>query len=1047
MPVSVSVPTQIRIDRTALSDHPEWIEEAVSAAVGRALANSRAAVLEPRGGYLGVVLHPPTFTWRGIAVESIDRLNLEKMVADIFRNGAAAKGLFPAPDLGVPQVLPNDPSEPYDHLRGYQIAGVYSTDSYDGEQKELPVDDKHPLMFDYVPVVNVFIDRIPDEARERLLFLAEEASPEHPKGLIYRYTGATGVRWQVLITDGFAPVKSANDPDEAHLVGAFDFDGFSRYDFMGENASPMFKRVFFAPPPGPGAAEVIAVPTDAEGRKKTYKDLMGAGLADNLRRHSKKPISMTTPKFEEKITKRIDDEIDLSLQNVGSSVTKAVKITLGTAEVFVWMTQQDEKFLAWNGSAPLTALETIVQVPKPKKAKGAGEGEGQTGGSSSGGEDKKGAKSGGSSGSGGSGGCCGCPPDEMERDLLNELFGDDGPSMECRSLRGEPTLEEIGDAGELLGKQITAIATRLGIPECKFAGQFCYQAANTLNNRAFATQTMSETAVGDNKATGTAKGNLGSVNFTASSSAVIDRIRELAGAVPLISQLMATTVDVFSSDTYRCAIHGPLRGNGLSWSLKFLSDVVEMVNQAVGNLFVGACRSMLLQLLATSQDQIKKRRDSMDRYAPLFEKWILPQITDLAELDELHSRLRNFRYAKMTQPSATTIVASSTNWVSATTTLVASLASGAVSRSMGAIYDIVEDGGVDKIRGSNGVLWTWEDLEQGIALRRGLAEGIDPLVKQITDTPDAVKRFKGTDSIRTELEKLLKEMSDNNEEMRGKADQDAMFAFKASSISENIPQATVSGSKYSLQGIHRVAHEQIYDAFLRDSFYATGLDSLFDTEEGKAAILGFGILVGFVLLCVLVPGGAFIAFIAGGVMAVHEVGKAYEKKRLYGALINPDLVLSHAEVEVGLFVAWFGLVLSLIPEGGTAAKGLIAGGRAVLKGEAKALGKMAGKAVAKRVATELAEYAVKDLLEAFVKEITINVIINEVIQKAISPIAQEIQHEAGVGFGTLPAEDAVDVDQADFIAVLKAMETLDAEDESGAIPDDGDDTPYEEVIE
>ncbi|AIE86492.1 hypothetical protein [Fimbriimonas ginsengisoli] len=1055
MPVSVSVPTKIRIDRTALADHPEWIEEAVSAAVGRAMANSRRSVLDARGGYLGVSLHAPNFSWRGIDVAERDRIRLEEAIARIVKDAAAVNGLLDGPGPNVPPVLPPDPSEPFDSLRAFPIAGVYTLDSYDGGTEDVQVvDEKHPLLYDYVPVVNVFLEPMTEEVRFALTSVSYDASPEHPLGVIYRFVKGGGIRWHVLITDGYIDSDDPESPAMAHLVGAFEFEGFTRFDFMGENASPMFKKVFYAPPPGPGTAEVIDVPADDEGRKKKYKELMGSGLEDNLRRHSRKPISMTTTKFQEKIGKRVDDEIDLALKNVQTNVTKAVKVTLGSSEVFVWMTKDDEQFLQWNGRATLTALDTVVKRPKPPKKKGEGSGSGgNEGGSSSGGEGQTGGAKGGTGG-GGTGGGCGCAADDQPRDPWKEIFGEDGPSMECRSLRGEPALEEIGDAGELLGNQIKAIAQKLGISECVYAGQFCYQAASQLNDKAIATQSMAESSSGDNKAADGKSGNLGSVSFAPGSSAVIDTIRDLAGAVPLISQLMATAVDVFCSDTFRCTIHGSLRGNGQSWSLKFLSDVGSKLNEAVGNLFIGACRSMLLQLLATSLDQINKRLNAIDRYAPLFEKWILPQITDLAELDELHTRLRNYGYGKKAQEiSGGILVASAAGWDAAASRLVSSLIGGAVVRSVGEAYEIVQDGGVDKIRGSTGVLWTIDDLEQAIALRRGLAEGIDPLVKQITDTPDAVKRFKGTDSIRRELETLLKEMVSNNEEMRGKADRDPMFAFKASSISEDIPQATVRGGKYSLQGIHRVAHEQIYDAFLYDSFYATGLDYLFDTEEGKAAIIGFGILAGFVLLCVLVPGGAFIAFVAGGALAVHEVSKAYEKKRLYGALINPDLVLSHAEVEVGLFVAWFGLVLSLIPEAGTAAKGLVSGGRAVLKGEAKAIGKMAAKAVGTRVAKELAEYAVKDLLEAFVKELTINIVIDQVIQKSLAPVVKEIQNESSIGFGSGGGAEAPDADQADFLDMIRALESLDQEgtaDDDGGSPDveGGDDeVPYEEVLE
>lgn len=1022
MPISVSVPTKIRIDRKALVDHPEWIVDALSAAVGRALANSRRSVLEARGGYVGVCLHEPTFAWSGLGVEAQERVRLEQMVAEVIRSLTASQGIGArSSGSDVPEVMPPNPSELYDPIRGYPLLGLYSVDSYDGDDLDIRVvDEKHPLLLDYVPVVRVFPETMTEQVRFALLEVAPHASPEKPLGVVYRFLKGTEVRWHVLITDGAFETGNEESPTAAHLAGAFEFEGFFGFEFLGENANPMFKRVPYSPPPGPGTAEIFDVPPDEDGVKKKYKELMGQGLVNALLRHSRKPVRLTTKKFEESIEARVDEQIDMAVAN-RQGVSKVIKVTLGSSAVMVWMTQADEQFLKWKGSAILTPLDDIVVRPKPKK---------KGGGSSAGG----GQQQGGSTKSGGGGGGNGggdCPPDEQERDPLKELFGDDGPSMECQSLRGEPELEEIGDAGELLGKHITAIAAKLGMPECKYPGQFCFQAATTLNALALDTQWMQETSTGQNKATHAEKGNMGPVEFEpGTSSPIISRIRELAGVVPMISQYMAATVDVFTSDTYRCTIHGIWRGKGMSWALRFLEDVVPVLRTAVASLFVGACRSMLLQLLDTSLDQINKRLGAMDRYAPLFEKWILPQITDLAELETLHSTLRNYKYARVAnQVGTVTVAASAQAWTTATTALVASLAGGSVVRSAGMAFSIVTDGGVDKIRDTKGILWSSEDLEQALALRRGLAEGVDPLVKQITDTPDAVKRFKDTDSIRTELETLLKEMVRNNGEMRGKAFEDPMFAFKASSISEDIPQATVRGGKYALQGIHKVAHDAIYDAFLFDSQYAEGLNYLFDTEEGKAALIGFLIFSGFVLLCVLVPGGAFIAFIAGGALAAHELDKAYEKKRLYRSLINPDLVLTHAEVEVGLFVAWFGVVMSAIPEAGTAAKGLVAGGKAVLKGEAKAIGKMAGRAIGKRVAKEMAEYAAKDLFEALVKEAVMNVVIDQVIQKALAPIIQEIQHESGVGFTQVAGGDETDSGQADFLDMIRTLETLDEEGE------------------
>jgi hypothetical protein len=45
------------------------------------------------------------------------------------------------------------------------------------------------------------------------------------------------------------------------------------------------------------------------------------------------------------------------------------------------------------------------------------------------------------------------------------------------------------------------------------------------------------------------------------------------------------------------------------------------------------------------------------------------------------------------------------------------------------------------------------------------------------------------------------------------------------------------------------------------------------------------------------------AFIVGVEIALHDVAKAKEKERLFGSLIDPELVLTRAEVELELFSA------------------------------------------------------------------------------------------------------------------------------------------------
>ena len=961
MPVSVSVPTKIRVDPAALAEHPCRVEEAISAAVGRALANSRQTVLDARGGFVGVCLHPPTFTWSGLPLKDQDRAQLEETVSDLVDKAAQRELISGSTEVGVAGVLREDPYEFYDDERGSRFLGLYTLDTYDGGKVDLAVSGKKPpkLSADPIEIVKIFY-RIDDwEAQERLNLLVGQATAAQPLGIIYR-VAVPGFEpgWQVAVTVG--------KPDE--VAGTLWFPDFMSQRFLGFNADPMFKKVRFIPPVGAATAEIIELPSDPDARKRTYKDLFGEDLVQKIRRWSPKKVSMTTPKYNEAIADAVAREIARALAEIGDRVA-ALVVRMSGASVVLFLTREQRDTFGWTGTAQLE----LLTVFGPGTATG---------------KDKKlGARGGTGTESWlqfppESGGTGDCPRDEIPQDKWGGFLN-------------EPALEEIGDAGVEFGSRMAEIAAELGIEQGKYPGEFCCRAAAVLAAKAHAVTSMDESGIGENTAAA-GGGNLGPIDFTPGESTIIATIRGYAGVLVKISRLAERINDTYTHKEYACAIHGMYRGRGSGWSLHFLEELIPTMRWVVYHLFVSGCRSMLIQLLVTSENEIKKRKDAMDRYAPLFEKWILPEITDLAEIETLKRKLDEHQLRKFMPAPGTALMpgVAEQDWLLATNALVGMLCGPTILRVPGGTYDVVSEGGVDRIRGSTGVLWSKDDLVQALSMKRGNVEGIDPLVKQITDTPEAVKRFKGSTAIRAELEKLLAEMLEDNHEMQFNAGNQPMYGFGASQRVKDTPNATVQYSSFRLTGVHLLTHKAIGDAFAGRRIYATGIDFLFGSEEGKAALKGFGLMVGMIALSVLVPGGGFLAFGAGVATAKHEMSAADEKKRLYRALIDPDLVLSHAEVEVARFVAQFGFAVSLIPGAGTATRSLIGSGKAILRGEAKALGTLAGRAVAKAAAKDLAEYAVKDLLEAFVKETVMNVVMDQIITQLLTPIIEDLHKQA-----------------------------------------------------
>jgi hypothetical protein len=1017
----LTFPIKLRCSSVADLISEPGLEVALTRALRKAFARAQSELPAAVAFGGGVVLQPPYLIGRGFTGEQATILltcvrHAIEAAAHAQSLPAAGSGTLTRLDrhaghqvIGVPDeiadrltqdaasstVQPGEMREPFDPARYDRKHRTYMLDSYRGGNEPVEVLSFEPEVIDpnSVEVVKIAQEVADPDAIAEMEILAQKASPAHPLGVIYRVReGGDVSKWKVVITTG-GPLEN---------TFFFTFGAFSEEQYMGPNATPMFKKVVLVPSPGPASAEVVINAPDRAALKSQYMKLIRKRF-ETIVRHAVTPRNLTTTKFHQLLEANFEHTVDQDIATLPDGVNTAVLVRLSGQGSVVWFEPDAAKFLKWR-KAQLTPIVTFERRAKSEKGKG----------------EPGGAAVGGSPG-GKLGGTGLCPPDIRPDDHPPD--GVEG-SDENLPFLGEPALDEIGDAGEALKEKMAALAAMLDLKECNYAGQFCYHAAVALRAHAFDTQEMTETATGENAPSRATKGNMGVLDFKPSESPIILRIRHLAKAVYELGELMKYVCSLLESEGYRCSIHGIWRGHGYSWALRFLEAVVPVAKDAVGQLLVGACRSMLLQLLGTSLQEIKKRQKAMPRYAVLFERWIVPMIADMAELQTMRQLLRLNAISEIAAP-AVVGVAPGQAWVAASSSLIVTLKGNPFAHDMGAPYTIVQDKGVAKIRDSKGRLWTNDDLEQALSLRGQIAEGVDPLVKQMVDTPEAKERFKDANSVQAELIELLSEMAENNEEMAEKATDDPTFAFRSSRIDENIPSATVSGSKYALQGIHKVAHEQIGDAFCNSPYYAAGIDDLFDTEKGKKALTGALLITGFVLLSVLVPGGAFIAFAAGGAFAAQEVARAYEKERLYRALIDPNLVLEYADVEAEKFAAWVGAIISAIPEAGPAVEGLIAGGKAVIRGEAKSLGKMVGKAVAARMAEELAEYAAKDLLAAFIKEIVLNEIINQIIQRAMDPIIEHIRHEASIGHETVgrgQADETGRPGEQEFINMIRALE-------------------------
>jgi hypothetical protein len=292
-------------------------------------------------------------------------------------------------------------------------------------------------------------------------------------------------------------------------------------------------------------------------------------------------------------------------------------------------------------------------------------------------------------------------------------------------------------------------------------------------------------------------------------------------------------------------------------------------------------------------------------------------------------------------------------------------------------------------------------------MRRGTLEEIDPLVKQFSEIPEVMARFRNPSiGVRAELQRLLNEMSASNTEKTSEARDDWQYAFRASRINESLPSATIPGTSFVLQGIHLMAHQQLGEFFGGDPYYPEGINSLFNAELGFEALKDFFEYGGIILLSVICPplGVAF-----GMATAVYHYEEAADRQELYQALIDPDLVMNRAELEAEMFAARLGLALAFIPEAGSIlGRGASIGVRLGARGSARlvartargairrGLVRSAGRALARHLTTAMIRQIEQGLVRAFISEIMIDRFMDRIIREVMEPVMAHVEREAAV---------------------------------------------------
>lgn len=1042
MPVAVHVPIRMRVSAAALADHPGAVDAAVSRALGRALARSHTEVLEKTGDYLAVHCGAPEITWSGAALPAVaaaTRRATERRFATLIATATQVAGLDAAARLQTP--LAGRAAESYDPARERSF-GRYAVDSYEGGMDVITVrrpgsartDDPQVPFVRAWEIATVFEDF--DLAYVRQRIQAEASAQGVTLGPVYGTIIRSADGWTLILSgDGFTGSRTFRQP----------FGKQTRRRPYRKGRGVAYADEELVPPLTAATATEVALPSDQ------MHDLFAATIRTELHdlfdASEEQDKHLLTPDEFGALIEQETEAAVADLARAAGAGAFMLRINWGDIHFNIVLPIGIAALIGWDGTTPAVILPSVIETQMPgrmaigtgvegafdpsKRKPRADAGGGARGGGSKFGTDGEGAG------------------DGTIRPVFPSLGG--GSAMVCAPfLDAEPALEKLPSDAAYLRHLVAEIAERLDMVPCDYPATFCVGAATVLASLAEVVGAFADNSTAGeltlppgSRGAGASGGNMGHASFRPVASRGIQLLRRLSQAAARIAELRRAVRQCYMHGDGRTQLGDEYATNHVGWVRRFDEAVSPAMKEGVGEIFAQACQIIMLQLLETSAQQIAARQRNLHVYAPLFRDVLVRRLSDIGTLTNLRDRLRAYEVAQTVQaPFGSGVggtalmgaVATIAPWAAAAHAMAdACVATEGFSHLPGAAQEIVTENGVAKIRDAHGFLWSREALERAVVEQRGQAESIDPLVQQLSDVPGTVERFRrDPDSAETILADLLAEMARLNAEKRQEAGADPLYGLQVGRIQENTgPGAPVPGLPYVLGGVHLLAHEQLYPFFRGDDAYAEGVDHVFSVELGKQGLTHFFVFTGLVLLAVVCAPAAFVAGVA---VAGHEVDKAQARKDLYRALINPELVLNRAEIELELYIAYVGLALSLLPEAGTALKAASLGLRGAARSGVAVGLRLAARSVARQISRQVTEQLARELLPALIQELAVNllmeqVVIPEVIGPMIAVVERELALRNSVG-GRAGAERLID--EIERAAAQRAGRALPGE--TGAAP-------------
>jgi hypothetical protein len=602
--------------------------------------------------------------------------------------------------------------------------------------------------------------------------------------------------------------------------------------------------------------------------------------------------------------------------------------------------------------------------------------------------------------------------------------------LACKPYDEELPVELLGpEAAGLMRPLIEEIARRLDMQPCEYPANFCLQAARMIRIRTSQVQGRFEIDQDGSFSTELVVGGYdesGSFAFSPYPSVAVQYLQHLAATIPMIRRLMEL-VRRYAYPKGRFTPH------------YWFKDVMDEGHQGCGLIWLSANQIMMQQLLNSSAYGVRQRHHN-EEYTKVFAVLVKTHLAEQVETIMLRTALEQFiaiagatptadahgkvydrhlkqlqmeyalrgsvdeRKAKLVLWSHGQDFALATR-LSDETGYVFRRGEAAGIKGVGEIH--ATEANVWAIRASDGILYGVAELERQVQVRHQLLASIDPMLSQLqhrfvaavrplVDDPDQVPEF---------LDKLFTDMLAKNESVRQKNRADYEYAFEHAQIhkvDKDTPPAVVLApttvKRWTLTGIHALAHTSVGIHFKGDAFYENALDRLISQEYywrsfAEDMIFIFGIA--FTIICP--PLGAALSFAANLALGIEKYGHAKEQEEIYGAVMNPEQVLDYAELQVELFMAKLQIGLSfleLIPGAGKGAKALTGIGKKAVQGGLKAGIRGEVKQLAKRVVMEelekIAKLSAENFVKAFALELVEESIEDKIIDAVLGPVFDKL---------------------------------------------------------